>query len=155
MLSQKESVYKTVTNVMGKQEGAYQPTPKEKLQIIEIISTGIMQGEIAFSEEAKLKYDTPDKVKSYTSGMVSNHLRKDTRLNGGTKYQIKNPGSRAGTSDPEIKAMRALIKSGTLNPAQLSIVQERLDAKLAEIKANKVEIDLSAIPADLLEKLGL
>ena len=119
----------------------------------QIVTKGIINGEVDFG--ASEKYNTPELVRQYARGMVQNHFRKDTRLNGGTKYQIQNPGSRTGTSDPEIKALKQLIKSGTLNPAQLSIVQERLDAKLAEIQSNKVEIDLSAIPADLLEKLGL
>jgi len=44
------------------------------------------------------------KLRSYCSGLQSNWLRKDTRLNGGVKYVAKNPGSRAGSTDPKALA---------------------------------------------------
>ena len=104
-----------------------------------------------FSESAQAKYDTEAKIKTYTNGLVSNWLRKDTRLNGGVKHQIKNPGSRAGSGDEVIKNLKRLA-STLSNPEQLAAVQAEIDKRLAQLKAEKaknVEIDMSLIPVDL------
>ena len=156
-MKQSEAVYQATLNVMGEQDGAYVPTKEERAQIVSIVAEGISGGDVDFSDAAKLKYNTPAKVKTYTSGMVSNWLRKDTKLNGGTKYIPANPGSRAGMSDPEVKNLKLLIKSGKLDAKQTSIAQARVDEKVQAIKAEKanVEIDFTAIPSDLLASLGL
>ena len=89
------------------------------------------------------------------SGLQSNWLRKDTRLNGGMKYTAKNPGSRAGSSDPSLKAMIALLSTLT-DESERAEVQSYIDAKRAEIAATKQAkvVDFSALPADLAKKFG-
>lgn len=112
--------------------------------IIESFNNGGIELDRAYDESG---------LKSYTSGLVSNWLRKDKRLNGGTQYVAKNPGSRAGSSDPELKAMRALLSTLT-DEADRAEVQGLIDAKVATINATKSTktIDFSALPAELREK---
>ena len=126
-------------------------------QVIDIVTAGIEAGDVDFSDAAKLKHNTSAKVRSYTSGMVSNWHRKDKRFNGNTTYVAANPGSRTGMSDPEIKNLKLLLKSGKLDAKQTVIAQARVDEKTAEIKASKatVEVDFTQIPADLLASLGI
>ena len=60
------------------------------------------------------KYSTIEKMRSYASGLVNNWFRKDIRLNGGMKYEVKNPGSRQGAGDQQLKALKTLrdMKAG-------------------------------------------
>ena len=156
-MKQREAVFKAVTSVIGEQDGAYTPTTEQRAEIIDIVAEGLSSGNVDFSESAQAKYNTPEKVRQYTSGLVSNWLRKDESLNGGVKYTPKNPGARTGSQDPGIKNLKLLIKSGQLNEEQTEKAQARIDERVAAIKAekNKVEIDMDAIPADLREELGL
>lgn len=127
--------------------------------IIEIVTEGIFSGRVDFSEGAKAKYPTREDIRTkYVGGLVSNWHRKDERFNGGTKYVPAKPGSRTGQGDAEVKNLRLLLKSGKLNTEQSKLVQGRLDTRLAEIsaaKAKSVDIDFSALPADLVEELGI
>jgi hypothetical protein len=78
--------------------------------------------------------------------LVSNWQRKDTRLNGGDKYETKNPGSRTGSQDEQVKAMRNLLKTQT-DPAIKAQIQKAIEERLAEIKPeSKVEINVEALP---------
>lgn len=156
-MKQREAVFNAVTNVMGTQDEAYQPTKEQRAQIIDIVAEGLHNGSVDFSDEAKAKYDTFDKVRGYTSGMVSNWLRKDTRLNGGETYKPKNPGSRTGSQDEEVKNLKLLLKSGQLDSEGEKIVQARLDERIKEIKAAKAQVDINfeALDPALLQSLGI
>ena len=156
MLSQKEAVFNAVINVMGDHEGEYTPSKDERNSIISIVTESFMAGEVSFSEEAQAKYDSADKVKTYVGGLVNNWLRKDKRLNGGIKYQAKNPGSRAGMGDPTVKALKGLLKT-ELTDEQRVRIESELETRLAELRAikNKIEIDFGALPEGLAEELGL
>ena len=156
-MKQRTAVYNAVINVMGEREGKYEPSDNERADIIMIVAEGLAQGTVDFSDEARAKYDSPAKIKSYTSGLVSNWLRKDTRLNGGTKYVPKNPGSRVGQGDPQLKALRQLSKTIT-DESKLELLNAKIEERKAEIaaeKAKKIEVDLNALPQDLRDKLGI
>lgn len=127
--------------------------------IAAIMFEGFKAGTISLEDTPsnREKLASPAKLNTYVSGVVSNWFRKDTRLNGGEKYVAKNPGSRAGATDPQLKALRQLFGQfkGT---EKETIIQAQIDARLATInaeKAKKVTVDISALPADLVEKLGL
>lgn len=160
-MNQKEAVFQAVTSVMEghSSEEAYQPTSEERSNIIAIVVEGFEQGQVTISDAAKAKYDTTEKLKGYTSGLVHNWLRKDDRLNGGVKYQPKNPGSRTGNSDPELKALRQLAKQFQgVDQEKFEAINSRIESKLATIRAEKAKKslpDLSVLPADLLEELGI
>jgi hypothetical protein len=98
------------------------------------------------SSEATIKYNSPQKFKVYVIGLVNNWIRKDTRLNGGEKYQTKNPGSRAGSGDEQIKALKAL-KSTLTSLEDIEAIDKAIETRTAEIKPIKtVAINVDALP---------
>lgn len=158
MLSQKAAVYNAVQSIHSFDDNQEVTLTKdERAQVVTIVCAAFDAHEVALSDAARAKFDTPEKLRSYTSGMVNNWLRKDTRMNGGTKYVTKNPGSRAGSADALIKNLK-LLKSTISDPDKLTQIEAAIEARQAEIKVEKakdVEIDFSAISPELLEKLGL
>lgn len=87
MTKQKECVYQVVTSNPG----------KSKSEWAEILTVMAWEGEMEFTAESKLKYDTVDKVRTYCRGLLSNWLRKDVRL-GGAK---PTPKLKQPTSEPK------------------------------------------------------
>lgn len=148
-LSQKEAVFQAVQNVCGKQEGAYVPSKEQRAQVNQILFESFRNGKVELEREY-----TDSALKGYVSGLQSNWLRKDKRLNGGMSYVAKNPGSRAGSGDASLKAMRAL-RSTLTSETDIAEVDAAIATRLAEITVSKkksVTIDFSALPADLAEK---
>lgn len=148
-MNQKEAVFQAICNVTGfKGEGVLSITKEQRSQVNAILFEGFRAGTIELDRE----YSDSD-LKSYVSGLQSNWIRKDKRLNGGTQYVAKNPGSRAGSTDPQLKAMRALLSTLT-DESERAEVQSHIDAKVAEIAAAKQTkvVDFSALPADLAAK---
>lgn len=74
-------------------------------------------------------------------------------MNGGVKYQAKNPGSRAGSGDQALSAMRKLLSTLT-DETERAEVQSYIDARIAELNIAKQAtiVDFSALPADLQAK---
>jgi hypothetical protein len=151
-MKQNDAVFQAVKEVLGQDSfsSAVMLTKDQRATVIDVVTAAIMNGSVDFSAEAKLKHDTPAKVKTYTTGMVSNHLRKDKRLNGGTKYEIKKPGSRAGSGDAALKAMKTLRDTLT-DEAQIAAVDEAIEKRTAELATakKKVEIDVELLPESL------
>ena len=148
-MSQKEAVFQAVKNVCGEQE-SYSPSKEQRAQVNAILFEGFRTGTIELDREF-----TDSDLKSYVSGLQSNWLRKDKRLNGNVSYVAKNPGSRAGSGDPQLKAMRALLTTLS-EPSEIAEVQSHIDARVATIQSEKakksVTVDFSALPADLAAK---
>lgn len=153
MQSQKQAVYVSVCTTLsiGDINEKVDLTKDQRATVIGLVTDSIVGGETEFSAEAKAKYATRDDVKGYVNGMVSNWLRKDTRLNGGSKYETKNPGSRAGQGDEVLKNLKAL-KSTLTDAAHIEAVDEEITKRTAELAASKaksVTIDESKIPESL------
>jgi hypothetical protein len=151
--SQKQSVFVAVCAVLNESDinRAVTLTKEQRAEVIGMVTDSIVAGETEFSAEAKAKYATRDDVKGYVNGMVSNWLRKDLRLNGGSKYETKNPGSRAGSGDAVLKNLKAL-KSTLSDKAHIEAVDEEIEkrqAELAEAKAKSVTINVDKIPEAL------
>lgn len=150
-MSQKEAVFTAVCNVTGhKGEGTVVISKEQRSQVNAILFEGFRAGSIELDREY-----TDSDLKSYVSGLQSNWLRKDKRLNGGTQYVAKNPGSRQGSTDASLKAMRALMSTLT-DPSEIAEVQQHIDARISEIAATKQAktVDFSALPADLAAKFS-
>jgi hypothetical protein len=133
-------------------------TKEMRASIYSILCEGFKSGtiDLADTESNRAKLSNDAELRKYVSGLVNNWFRKDTRMNGGGKYTPKNPGSRAGQTDPEVKQLRLLLKSGQLNEEQAHIVQARLDERVAELSAkSQPKIDFSVLPAELREQLGI
>jgi hypothetical protein len=151
MMKQKEAVYQAITNIFELSgEGAVELDRGQKHEVIEILTEGFKAGKISY--DGAIPADK--ELRNYCSGLLNNWLRKDTRLNGGVKYEPKNPGSRAGSGDPTIKALRQLMASGMLtSPEDIAEVQSAIDRCQAELKpVEKPAIDVSALPEALRSK---
>lgn len=156
-LSQREAVFTTITNTLSEngihfeegQDVSPLMTREIRSQVNAILFESFKAGKIELSKE----FDDAG-LKAYVSGLQSNWIRKDKRLNGNTAYVAKNPGSRAGSGDEQLKAMRALIK--TLDPGSedAAEVQRHIDARVAELSVSKVKtsVDYSALPEALRSK---
>jgi hypothetical protein len=144
-MTQKEAVFSAVTNVCTEVDGVFSPTKEQRAQINLILFEGFKTGSIAYDGEVP----ADSELKSYVSGLQSNWLRKDKRLNGNVAYVAKNPGSRTGSSDPQIKAMRALLATKT-DVMECAAIQQFINKRLAELKpAITTTIDVEALPEEL------
>src|SRR5690606_35898849 len=137
--SQKEAVFSAVTSVLS-EAGVDVPegtpvsgvlTREYRGQVTNILVEGFNSGTIALDK----MFESEAALRAYCSGLTSNWLRKDTRLNGGIKYVAKNPGSRVGAADPQLKAMRVLLSTKT-EASDRAEIQKFIDARVAEIKAS-------------------
>ena len=156
-ITQKQGVYNAIVAFCGDhdihfEDGMeFKPTKDQRSTIVEMVATAIEAGEVELSAVAREKYAEFSKLKSYCNGLVSNWLRKDTRLNGDVKYEIKNPGSRAGSGDEVIKELRKLLK--TLSDTdQRATVQGEIDSRLTALKMKKnesIQINADLIPEEL------
>ncbi len=158
-ITQKEAVYLAVTSVLseagvtvGESESHSSHLNRElRAQVTNILVEGFKAG----TTELDSPFETDAELRVYCSGLTSNWLRKDGRLNGGVKYSPKNPGSRVGSSDPQIKALRQLL-SNAETEVDKAEVQGYITARLNEMGANKpkksAQIDFSALPAELAAK---
>lgn len=155
MINQKEAVFQAISEVFSLSGQSIEPgsvvndiiTKDQKAQVNTFLCEGFRAGKIQLATE----YPTDVGLKSYVSGLINNWLRKDTRLNGGVKYEAKNPGSRAGSSNPQIKAMRALLKTMDASDPRRSTVEQTLNAHLEQERAakQKVTVNLSDLPEEL------
>lgn len=153
-MSQKEAVFSAVTSVLAENNISVSEgtdvstlmTRELRSQVNQVLFEGFRNGSVELDRE----YNDSD-LKAYVSGLQSNWLRKDKRLNGGAAYAAKNPGSRLGSSDPQLKAMRALLTTD-ISAEEKAEVQGYIAARISEIQASKVKkvtIDTSALPAAL------
>ncbi len=160
-IKQSKAVLNAVSQVLGDD---FQPgarvldyiTSEQRDEVVELVAEGLQNGSVFFSERAQSVYDTPEKVRKYTKGMVKNWLDKNPELNGGEKHQIKNPGSRTGNKDPQIKAMRTLLsqleKEGDLEAARA--VKAEIDTRVAAIQASRgktteIAVDVDSLPENV------
>jgi hypothetical protein len=147
-MNQKEAVFNAVTNTCEPTgDNHYEPTKDERAVINQILFEGFRNETIELDREY-----SDSELKSYVSGLQSNWLRKDKRLNGGVQYVAKNPGSRAGSGDPQIKALRLLLSTKS-DPVARAEIQKAIDARAAQVKPTKAE--LTAEQIELLKAAGL
>lgn len=126
-------------------------TREQMAETVSLVVEGLSNGDISLSEAARAKYDTVEKLRAYARGLIDNWLRKSPELNGGVKYETKNPGSRSGSAEYKqaLQLKRVLIEQGKSIPAEL----EQFIAKHAPV-AKTTEVDLSALPEELKNLVG-
>ena len=168
-LTQREGVYVSTMNVLaeasinfddGQAGGVEAVVTKElRARIISVVTTSIMSGEVVMSDEGRAKYDSEKKMSTYVNGLVSNWFHKDLRLNGNAKHQIKNPGSRAGAGDEQLKALKALRSAKSDDQVALTQIDNAIAERKAELNQKKApqitEEVLALIPASLRSKLNI
>ena len=124
-------------------------TPEDKVRVREQITQGFYNSEIQMSPQAIAKFLSDDKkLRNYVGGLVNNWIKKAREFNGGEQYKPKNPGSRAGNGDEQVKALRALLKT-TDDVSQVQLINEALAKRLAEIRPATVTINVNDLPEHL------
>lgn len=166
VMSQKEAVYQAVTTILeennvkfeGKTDVRPLLTSEFRAQVKEVLIASFMAGaiELDASKQGDEKY-----IKGYVPGLITNHINKDVRLNGGNKYQAKNPGSRFGSNDDQLKALKALKTQLTMSNADADEIAE-IDTHIANrtneikaaqpTKAKTVNVNFADLPAELQAK---
>lgn len=154
MTSQKEAVYGAVMSVCKEhnvtptkgQPYSEVMTREMRAQVNAILVTGFKSGKIPLETQ----FPNDSALKAYVSGLQSNWLRKDTRLNGGESYKPAAPGSRSGQQDPAIREMRKLLEHVTSKKDREEI-QACIDERLANLKkvASKPAVDITVLPSRL------
>ena len=158
MMNQKDGVTNAILSVLNERGVDYVMggevcvknilTSEDKANIRAIVINGFKSGLISITEQAKAKHTDNGFVK-YTNGLVNNWINKNPEFNAGQSYTPKNPGSRAGSGDEQIREMRKLLKT-TDDQEQIDLIQSMIDARLAEIKpASVVTINVDALPESL------
>lgn len=152
-INQKTAVYEAITGVLAEAGVEFEDgmdvkphmTRELRGQVNNILFQGFRAGQIELDRE----FDDSE-LKSYVSGLQSNWIRKDKRLNGSVKYVAKNPGSRAGAGDDQLKALRALKTQLTQQGKSTDEVDGYIAKRLSEIQVAKTpEINVEALPAEL------
>jgi hypothetical protein len=158
VMTQEEAVFQAISNVFGAIEDGtkVELSKEERAQVTEILVEGFKSGKIALkdtpSNNEKLSDDA--KLRSYCSGLQSNWLRKDPRLNGNTKYVAKNPGSRAGSADATVKSMRTLLATREdLTAQDRAEIQAAISKRVAELKPAKTA-ELTPEQIEVLKAAG-
>lgn len=142
-ITQGEAVFQAVNSVLeGAIEGAVSLNESQREAVYEKVFMAFTSGQTVHSSNP-----SEAQLKKYIPGLVNNWLRKDKRLNGGTTYQTKRPGSRSGSGDESIKAMRTLMSVTTDADAKAEI-QAAIDARVAELKPKAV-INTDLLPESL------
>lgn len=160
MISQHQAVVNSTKSILGEKFQAGRDvkeyaTKDDKRRVAEGVAEAMLEGQVELSAEARAKYATTKEnlISKYVTGMVTNWWNKSKELNGGTKYEAKNPGSRQGATDPVIKELRALRKhlESVNNTEGLAKVDSAIAERFAEIAKAKPapEINLDAIPSHL------
>ena len=167
-MNQREAVYSATLSVLTENGVIFEEgqnvrdvmTDSIRKSIVEVVFQGFKTNSISFKDKdsnaEKLTNDT--KLRSYVIGLVNNWHRKDKCFNGGTKYAPKNPGSRAGQGDSQLKALRQLKTKFSGDAEKTTQIQTAIEKRTTELsaeKAKKVEVDYSQIPAELLAELGI
>jgi hypothetical protein len=143
-MTQGDAVFEAVSAVVGTREHdmAVVLDPADLKEVHAMMFTMFKTGVTSHSKN-------PDDATllKYIPGLVNNWLRKDPRLNGGVKYEAKNPGSRSGSGDESVRAMKALL-SVTTDSAARAQIEAAIATRLEQIKP-KVEIKVDALPPEL------
>jgi hypothetical protein len=113
--SQKQVVHNAIIaflqeNGLSLNDNKVELTHNDRKTIVTMIMAAIDSGDMHLSVAARAKHDTPKKIRNYSTGLLSNWLRKDHRINGGLKHKINNPGSKANQDDEVIKSLKSIRK---------------------------------------------
>ena len=163
-MNQREAVYKATHAVLKEagisfedyQDGGVKDivTDEMRKQIIGIVCEGFKTGEVELkdTEANKSKLANESELRAYTSGLVSNWHRKDKCFNGNETYKAKNPGSRAGQGDTQMKNLKLLKKKFENDPQKIKDIDAAISKRTEELRAARtktIEVDWNEIPEEL------
>jgi hypothetical protein len=140
-MTQKDAVYSAVSTVLNNAGISFTAsstsvfsllTRELRSQINAILVTQFENNEIELSVEAKGKLANKSELKAYVSGLVSNWVRKDARLNGGSNINVSSVSKRIFKSDPQIKAMQLLLSTKS-DPNERIEIQSFIDNRISQL----------------------
>jgi hypothetical protein len=143
MMNQRQAVFAAILAVVPEIKGPVTLSKEQKEVVYKTLQEQFLAKQVTYEGEL-----TPENVRKYIPGLVNNWVRKDTRLNGGGKYVPKNPGSRAGSGDQSLKAMRTLLTQTTDADARAEI-EQAIKERQAAIAKPKNEVKVDALPEHL------
>ena len=158
MMNQHQSVVFFTKQVLGNRfEGGRDVkeygTKDDKRRVAELVADGMLRNEVELSPEARAKYAGTKEglISKYVMGMVTNWWNKSKELNGGVKYETKNPGTRAGSGDEILKELRELRKHlvSVDNTEGVAKVDQAISDRLTQIAPKPKEINTNLIPEHL------
>jgi hypothetical protein len=125
VMSQSAAVVSFVKQVLGDrfQSGADARTiitKEDRKVVINMLVAGFLTSTIEMSADAKAKYSEESKLRTYASGLTTNWLNKSKELNGGTKYEAKNPGVRSCAASSRLKVV---IRAASTSSSKLTVPQ--------------------------------
>lgn len=160
-MKQREAVYQVTTEVLASKGIEFMPgvtdvrdlvTPELRSEITHRIVTMFQKDEVEFksTESNQEKLNDAKKLRSYVTGLITNWFNKDTNLNGGAKYQAKNPGTKS--QDPQLRELRVLKKhlEAKGDTDGLARVDEAINAHIAILRKKKASASTPEVNADNL-----
>jgi len=163
-LNQREATFQAITTVLSNSGVSFTSgedvkgvlTSEHKKKVRDILVTGLKDGSITSTQEFMSKMSTDADLSKYTSGLISNWIKKDSRLNGNKKHQSSGGSSnsnRVGNGDSQVKELKKLLKA-TAGTDSEQEVAEALNARINELKVNKTSsvkksINVESIPENL------
>jgi hypothetical protein len=146
-MNQRQGVYAAIVAVLGTVPHSKVELSEAQLkQVHQLVAAGLIDGTIDLKGDRSVEW-----VTKYVPGLVNNWLRKDKALNGNVEYEPKNPGSRTGSGDETMRAMKGLLEITSDSDARKLIEAEI--AKRSEQLKPKVEINLDKLPESLRSML--
>ena len=150
-ITQKESVFQSY------QEGVSQGLSGQDLKsfVVEKIKDGLMSGEVEYKNDR-----TDEKsVINYSRALYSNWMKKDPRLNGGTKY-VPQTTRGPRTTDESLKSLESSLKSlkvHNADPDLISRVENAIETRRNELQLQKSQSKVQSLEETMstLESLGI
>lgn len=140
-MTQKDAVFNAVTSVLANNNITFASgsnvadllTRELRSQINTQLMSDFQAGNVALAADSQSKLTNTVELRNYVSGLVSNWVRKDPRLNGGTVVATTSSSStKSLNSDPKLRALRKLHATQTdLN--RKAEIQGYIDARLEEL----------------------
>ena len=140
-MTQKDAVYQAIEAILvgagisftsGVTDASIALTKDLRAQVTTLLVLNFNSNLIELSEEARTRMTDNTVLRAYVSGLISNWLRKDPRLNAGNApIKVKSTVKRT-SNDPQLKAMRLLLKAKT-NPAEVADIQSFIDKRVQEL----------------------
>ena len=157
ILSQSAAVVKFTKEVLGDRFEAGMDaraivTKDDRKLIVSMLVAGFLAGEIQMSADARAKYSEESKLRTYSSGLTTNWLNKSLELNGGTKYEAKQPGIRSGSdSYKQALKLKAELEADGRDTTEVDafIEANRPVAPTPKAKKQPKGLDFSALPEEL------
>jgi hypothetical protein len=135
-IGQKQSVIDAVKSVLGTSFVQGSTKVKEVLaadqlrQVREAVFNGIADGSIAYNKDLS----DEKTLHRYVNGMIDNHLRKATELNGGLTYKPTKNGVKR---DTQMATLNRLLSTYTEGTIEYGKVKEAIVNREEELKALK------------------